>query len=84
MRHGGFRPHGVAGGCVPCQCDRLACAFDDEGAAGRVVEPARQDFLVFRRVVPALHRGPVGDFEGDNPFQLRSAFDQFGCVDRCT
>src|SRR5215472_8725275 len=34
----------------------LAYALDDEGAAGRVVEPGRQDFLVFGRVVPALER----------------------------
>ena len=34
----------------------LAYALDDEGAAGRVVEPGRRDFLVFGRVVPALER----------------------------
>src|SRR6516162_7966955 len=45
-------------GCVPCQCDRLACAFDDEGAAGRVDEPARQDFWysgeLYQRFTAAL------------------------------
>ena len=44
----------------------------------RVVEPARQDFLVFGRVVPALDRRFVGEVEDNNPFRLRSAFDQLG------
>ena len=55
----------------------LAYALDDEGATGRVGEPHRQDFLVFRRIVPALHRFRVGEFEDDDPFRVRSAFDQF-------
>ena len=57
---------------------RLAYALDDEGAAGRVVEPHGQDFLVFRRIVPALDRRGVGEFEDDDAFRLRSALDQFG------
>src|SRR6266478_125742 len=57
---------------------KLAHAFDDEGTAGRVGEPGRQYFLVFRRIVPALHRRDVGEFEDDHPFRLRSAFGQFG------
>jgi hypothetical protein len=56
----------------------LAHALDDEGAAGRIVEPHGQDFLVFGRIVPALHRRSVGEFEDDDPFRLRSAFDQCG------
>jgi hypothetical protein len=56
----------------------LAHALDDERAAGRVVESHGQDFLVFRRIVPALDRRDIGEFEDDDAFGLRSAFDQFG------
>jgi hypothetical protein len=70
-------PHGVAQG-RPYRCYRLAYAFDNEGAAGRVVEPARQYFLIFGRIVPALHRRRVREFEDDDPFGRRSAFDEFG------
>src|ERR1700732_840156 len=56
----------------------LAHALNDEGASGRVVEPHGQDFLVFGRIVPALDRLLVGEFEDDDAFRLRSAFDQFG------
>jgi hypothetical protein len=58
--------------------DPLAHALNDEGASGRVVEPAWQDLLVFRRVVPALERSFVGEFQDDDAFGLRLAFDQFG------
>jgi hypothetical protein len=58
--------------------DELAHALDDEGAAGRIVEAHRQYLLVLRRIVPALHRCGVGEFEDDHPFRLRSALDQFG------
>jgi hypothetical protein len=61
----------------------LAHALDDEGASGRVVEPHGQDFLVSRRIVPALDRLLVGEFEDDDPFRLRSAFDQFGRAAPC-
>src|SRR5260370_9681477 len=57
---------------------RLAHAFDDEGTAGRIGEPDRQYFLVFRRMVPALHRRGVGEFENDDSLRLQSALDQFG------
>src|SRR5712691_3532625 len=53
-------------------------AFDDEGAAGAVGEAARQDLLELGRVVPALHRGSVGEFEDDDGFRLRAALDQLG------
>jgi hypothetical protein len=53
----------------------LAHAFDDDGAAGRVVEPAWQDLLVFGRVVPALERRRVGEFEHDDPCRLRPALE---------
>src|SRR5215472_9622051 len=56
----------------------LADALDDEGACGRVVEPAGQDFLVLGRVVPAPERCRVGEFQDDDPFWLWPAFDQFG------
>jgi hypothetical protein len=52
---------------------RLAHALDDEGAARQVVEPHGQDILVFRRIVPALNRRLVGEFEDDDAFGLRSA-----------
>jgi hypothetical protein len=55
----------------------LTPALDDEGAAGRIVEPARQDFLVFRGIVPALERRRIGEFEDDDPLGFRPAFDQF-------
>jgi hypothetical protein len=58
----------------------LAYALNDDGASGRVVEPAGEDFLIFRRVVPALARRCVGEFEDDDAFGLRSALDQFGCT----
>jgi hypothetical protein len=61
----------------------LVYALDDEGASGRVVEAHAQDFLVFRRIVPALHRRNVGEFEDDDAFGLRSAFDQFGRAAPC-
>ena len=59
-------------------CLSLVGAFDDEDAAGRVGEPDRQNFLVFRRVVPAFRRCGIGEFEDDDPLWLGSAFDEFG------
>src|SRR5689334_17712170 len=56
----------------------LACALDDEGAGGRVIETAGQDFLVFGGIVPAPERRLVGEFDDDDAFGLRPAFDQFG------
>jgi hypothetical protein len=64
-------------------CHALTRAFHNEGAAGGVVEPHGEDFLVFGRIVPALYRRRVGEFEDDDPFRLRSAFDQFGRAAPC-
>jgi hypothetical protein len=61
----------------------LAYALDDEGASGRVVDPARQDLLVFGQTVPAFDRLFVGEFEDDDPFRLRFAFDQIGRAAPC-
>jgi hypothetical protein len=40
-------------------------------------------YLVFGRIVPALDRLFVGEFEDGDPFRLRSAFDQFGRAAPC-
>ena len=56
----------------------VSYALDDKGARGRIIEAARQDFLVFGGIVPALERSRVGEFQDDDAFGLRPAFDQFG------
>ena len=58
--------------------DPLADALDNEGACGRVVEPAGQDLLVFRRIVPALERRRVAEFQDGDALRLGPALDQFG------
>src|SRR5262249_12702260 len=65
-------------GRCPDMASSLTCALDGKGAGSRIVEPARQDFLVFRRIVPALEPRGVGEFDDDNTFRLRPTFDQFG------
>src|SRR5262249_22132185 len=66
----------VTGWPIPLRS--LPHALDDEGACGRVVEPARQDLLVFGRIVPALECGTVGEFQDNDAFGLWPAFDKFG------
>src|SRR4051812_45587270 len=51
-------------------------ALDDEGAGFRIVQPPGQDLLVLRRVVPALHRGGVGEFKDDDALRFRAALDE--------
>src|SRR5438046_937449 len=75
-------PSGSRAG-APCLVAGLAYALDDKGPAGRVVEPAGQDFLVFRGIVPAPERRFVGEFDENDAFGLRSALDQFGGAAPC-
>jgi hypothetical protein len=56
----------------------LVYTLENEEAAGRVVQPARQNLLVFRSIVPALQGGGVREFDDDNRLGLRSTFNQLG------
>src|SRR5207237_9737965 len=53
-------------------------ALDDKDAEARILEPARQDLLVLRRVVPTLDRGGIGEFENDDALCFGLALDELG------
>ena len=54
----------------------LTHALDRKDATDRVGKPNPENFLVLRRIVPALHCRQVRKLEDDDLFQLRSTFDQ--------